>query len=87
MPSQTHHLLETVIPPRKAECPLPILFSRLPSGEALSQLGKLVLQLFHPFFKRLRHAEKIDQCSQEFHNDISRVGDLKLREPAFDSRR
>src|SRR6266404_698870 len=71
LPTQIHHLRETVIAPGKAKCFLPVLFSRLPSGDTVRQLGKLVLQLCHTFFKRLRHAWKIAHCRPEFQHESS----------------
>src|SRR6266566_3693395 len=70
LPSQLHHLLETVIALGKAECPLPILFSPLLSSDGISQLCKLVLQRFHTLFQRLRHAGNIDRCPQDFHKEM-----------------
>ncbi len=35
-----------------------------------AQLGDLPLQLFHTFFKRLRHVGKITQSSEDFHKEI-----------------
>jgi hypothetical protein len=44
-------------------------------GELRSQVGELVLQLFHTSFKRLRHAANVGQGSAVCHDKTSRSQD------------
>src|SRR5437762_485316 len=55
----------------------PILLDRPQLEDLCGQLRDLLLEVFHPAFKCLRHAGKIDQCSREFHNEMPSCLDLE----------
>ena len=44
--------------------------STVHAAKKSAQLSDLLLEVFHPAFKCLRHAGKINQCSWEFHNEM-----------------
>src|SRR5438105_3634517 len=58
----------------------PILLDGPQLEDLCAQLSDLLLELFHAFFKCLRHAGKIDHCSRKFHHEV------QLRVPSAGSK-
>src|SRR5258708_7655399 len=48
----------------------PILFEGPQLEDLRAQLSDLLLEVFHAFFKCLRHAGKIEHCSREIHHEM-----------------
>src|SRR6266478_9931139 len=67
--TQPNGLFKVWIVLEDANCPAPILLSRW-AARLGAQLSDLLLELFHTFFKCLRHAGKIDHRFREFQHEM-----------------